>query len=362
MPFPSAFRERRDRRSVMSTRARPFAPGAQLAQPGPVIAGSDTGRRMRGAARAALLLAGIALLGGCASRFDVQGHRGARGLAPENTLAAFRAALAVGVDTIESDMGVTRDGVLVMAHDSLLNPQIVRNPDGRWIDPPGVAIRSLTLAQLRTYDIGRLRPEGEYARQWPQQKAVDGERFPTLTELIDLVKAQPRRIALNLETKITPTSGTDVVTPTEFARRVVDAVRAAGLQSTVTVQSFDWRTLLEVRRLAPEIATACLTIETERFSTVRPGPDGASPWHAGLKAADHADSVPRLVAAAGCSTWSMFWRDLTEPRVREAKALGLKVLPWTVNATADMKRLIDWGVDGLITDYPDRLIELRRAQ
>ena len=142
----------------------------------------------------------------------------------------------------------------------------------------------------------------------------------------------------------------------------LDAVRAAGLQSSVTVQSFDWRTLLEVRRLAPEIATACLTIETERSSTVRPGPDGASPWHAGLKAADHGGSVPRLVAAAGCSTWSMFWRDLTEPRVREAKALGLKVLPWTVNATADMKRLIDWGVDGLITDYPDRLIELRRAQ
>ncbi|HPU50540.1 MAG TPA: glycerophosphodiester phosphodiesterase [Burkholderiaceae bacterium] len=318
-------------------------------------------RGLRGVTAAALLTA-VVLLGGCASAFDVQGHRGARGLAPENTLAAFRAALQAGVDTIESDMAVTRDGVIVMAHDSRLNPQIVRQADGRWIEPPGAPIRSLTLAQLRGYDIGRLRPEGDYAKQWPRQNPADGERFPTLTELFDLVKAQPRRIALNLETKITPTSGAEVVAPAEFARLVVDAVRASGLASVVTIQSFDWRTLVEVRRLAPEIPTACLTIETERSSTVRTGPDGVSPWLAGLRSADHAGSVPRMAAAAGCSTWSMFWRDLTEARVREARALGLKVLPWTVNETADMQRLIGWGVDGLITDYPDRLIELRRSR
>ena len=357
MPCPSAFHELPERQPARTHGAAACLLAARRVRG---AAGSNARRRARGAAT--LLLVGLALLGGCASRFDVQGHRGARGLAPENTLAAFRAALAAGVDTVESDMAVTRDGVIVMAHDSHLNPQIVRQADGRWIDPPGAPIRSLTLAQLRTYDVGRLRPEGDYARQWPRQQPADGERIPTLSELIELVKAQPRRVALNLETKITPTSGEDVVAPAEFARRVVDAVRAAGLQSSVTIQSFDWRTLLEVRRLAPEIATACLTIETERSSTVRPGPDGASPWHAGLKAADHAGSVPRLVAAAGCSTWSMFWRDLTEPRVREARALGLKVLPWTVNETADMSRLIGWGVDGLITDYPDRLIELRRAR
>ena len=272
MPCPSAFHELPERQQ-----ARTHGAAACLLAARPVrgAAGSNARRRARGAA--ALLLVGLALLGGCASRFDVQGHRGARGLAPENTLAAFRAALAAGVDTVESDMAVTRDGVIVMAHDSHLNPQIVRQSDGRWIDPPGVPIRSLTLAQLRTYDVGRLRPEGEYARQWPRQQPADGERIPTLSELIELVKAQPRRVALNLETKITPTSGEDVVAPAEFARRVVDAVRAAGLQSSVTIQSFDWRTLLEVRRLAPEIATACLTIETERSSTVRPGPDGASP-------------------------------------------------------------------------------------
>ncbi len=310
-------------------------------------------RQLCGALVALFLLADPALA------FDIQGHRGARGLAPENTLAAFRAGLAAGVDTLESDMAVTRDGVIVMAHDPRLNPELVRDPAGRWIEGPGAPIRSLSFEELRRYDIGRLRPEGAYARQWPGQQPADGERFPALSELFDLVRAQPRRVALNLETKITPTSGDEVVAPAEFAGRVVAAVRAAGWQDRVTIQSFDWRTLLEVRRQAPEIATACLTIETERSSTVRPGPDGASPWHAGLKVADHGGSLARLVAAAGCGTWSMFWRDLTEARVREARALGLKVLPWTVNETADMQRLIGWGVDGLITDYPDRLARLR---
>lgn len=321
--------------------------------------GAEPARQRVGWRVALSLVLGLAT--GPLAAFDIQGHRGARGLAPENTMAAFRAALAAGVNTIESDMAVTRDEVLVMAHDPRLNPALVRDATGRWVEPPGVPIRSLTLAQLRDYDIGRLNPDHPYARQWPQQRAADGERFAPLSELFALVKSQPRPVALNLETKITPTSGDEVVAADAFAQRVVAAVREAGLQSRVTIQSFDWRTLLAVRRLAPEMATACLTIETERSSTVRPGPDGASPWHAGLKVADHGGSLARLVAAAGCGTWSMFWRDLTEDRVRQAQALGLKVLPWTVNETADMQRLIGWGVDGIITDYPDRLVALRAA-
>lgn len=290
-----------------------------------------------------------------ASAFDRQGHRGARGLAPENTMAGFRLALEIGVDTLETDLGVTADDVIVLAHDPRLNPALVRVPDGRWIDPPGTPLRAMRLADVQRLDVGRLRPDSDYARQWPQQRPVDGERMPALAELLALARAQPRRIALNLETKITPASGDEVIDPEGFARLLVRQLRDAGLTDRVTVQSFDWRTLLAVRRLAPEIPTSCLTIETPSFDTVRPGPDGASPWHAGLRAADHGGSLPRLVAAAGCTTWSMFRRNLTEPLLREARSLGLKVLPWTVNDPEEMRRLVRWGVDGLITDYPDRL-------
>jgi glycerophosphoryl diester phosphodiesterase len=292
---------------------------------------------------------------GAAPGFDLQGHRGARGLWPENTLAGFRATLAIGVTTLETDLAMTRDGHLVLAHDPLLNPDIVRGPDGRWIASQGPAIRSLTLEELRRYDVGRLDPSGRYAKQWPQQRPVDGERFPTLAELFALARESGRPVRFNLETKITPTSGDQTPDPGTFARALVDAVRAARLVDRVTVQSFDWRTLVEVRRIAPELATACLSIVSPNFDTVAPGPDGASPWHAGLRAAEHGGSVPRLARAAGCGTWSMFWRNLSAEALAEARALGLKVVPWTVNDPAEMRRLIAMGVDGLITDYPDRL-------
>lgn len=294
-----------------------------------------------------------------ASAFDLQGHRGARGLAPENTMAAFRRALDVGVSTIEADLAVTRDGVLVIAHDPRLNAALVRGPDGQWLAQDGPPLRTLTLEQLRRYDVGRLNPSSSYARQWPQQSPVDGERIPTLADLIALARnrrtADGAPVRLNLETKIAPDSGDSVVDPQTFARLLVTVLRGARMTGRVTVQSFDWRTLVEVKRIAPDIETSCLTMETERTNTVRPDASGASPWHAGLRIGDHAGSLPRLVQAAGCAVWSPLWRNLTPESLREAQALKLRVLPWTVNDPADMARLIDAGVDGLITDYPDRL-------
>ena len=287
--------------------------------------------------------------------FDLQGHRGARGLAPENTLAAFRLALDIGVTTLETDLGVTRDGVLVLSHDPYLNPDLVRGPDGRWLAERGAALHTLTLAELKRYDIGRLNPEAAYAKQWPQQRATDGEHPAALVELFDLIKSSGKSVRLNLETKLTPESGSATPDPLAFARLVVDTVRASGMAERVTVQSFDWRTLRHVNAVAPEIKTACLTIESENFDTVQRKTGAPSPWHAGGNLADHAGSLPKLVHASGCRTWSMFWRNLTQADLAEARVLRLTVLPWTVNDPAEMARLIDWGVDGIITDYPDRL-------
>jgi len=290
----------------------------------------------------------------CTLAFDLQGHRGARGLAPENTLAAFRRALAIGVTTLETDFAVTRDDVLVLSHDPYLNPALTRDSSGAWLASPGPNIHSIELAQLRRYDVGRLNPVHSYAKSWPEQVAADGERMPTFDELVALVKATNATVRLNVETKITPASGDAVPAPEKFARLVVTALERSGMAARTTVQSFDWRTLIEVKRLRPRQATACLTIEAESMNTTVVDATGASPWHAGLRLADHG-SLPRLVKAAGCETWSMFWRNLTPELAAEARALGLKLLPWTVNDPAEMARLIDLGVDGLITDHPDRL-------
>lgn len=310
-------------------------------------------RAMRRTIIAALLL--LTSVPASAQGFDLQGHRGARGLAPENTLAAFRKALEIGVSTIETDLAMTRDGVLVLSHDPRLNPDLTRGPDGKWLTGWGPPIRTLSKRELDAFDVGRLNPEGRYAGQWPQQVAADGERIPTLQALVALSRSMGRdKVRFNVETKLTPDRPDETVDPATFARAAVGAIRAEGLLARTTVQSFDWRSLLEVKKLAPDIATACLTIETSNMDTVRRA-TGPSPWHAGLNLAAHGGSLPKLVKAAGCGTWSMFWRNLTPELVKEAKGLGLMVLPWTVNEPAEMGRLIDMGVDGLITDYPDRL-------
>lgn len=300
--------------------------------------------------RAALL---FALLSPPAMAFDLQGHRGARGLAPENTLAGFREALEIGVTTLETDLAVTKDGILVISHDADLNPALVR--DGNfWIGSRGPAIRTLALADLKRYDIGRVNPSTGYGKQWPLQVARDGERFPTLVEVFALTTAVGKPVRFNLETKLTPTSDGMTVDAETFAQLTVDAVRKSGMVSRTTIQSFDWRTLIAVRRLAPEIPTSCLTQEGGSGDTVKPDASGRSPWHAGIAASEHDGSVPRMVRAAGCTTWSANYASLTRERITEAHELGLRVLPWTVNEPADMARLIDMGADGLITDYPDR--------
>ena len=124
-----------------------------------------------------------------AHAFDLQGHRGARGLAPENTLTGFHKALRLGVDTLELDLAMTRDNVLVVTHDSALNPDIVRWPDGEWLNATGPAIRSLTLDEVKRFDVGRLKPDSRYAKMFPDQEAADGERIPTLKEVVDLARA-----------------------------------------------------------------------------------------------------------------------------------------------------------------------------
>jgi glycerophosphoryl diester phosphodiesterase len=251
---------------------------------------------------------------------------------------------------------MTSDGVLVVSHDSRLNPDHTRGADGTFLAAEGPAIRSLTLAQLQRYDVGRLKPGTAYAAAFPEQRGMDGVRIPTLMEVFDLARqAKADHVRFNIETKLTPTSGANTPDPETFAAAVVRAVREAELTARVSIQSFDWRTLAIMRRIAPEIERVCLSIDGGSGDTLQRGQPGASPWTAGLDIDDFGGSAPRLVAAAGCSVWSPNQRNLTAASLAEAQSLGLKVIPWTVNERPDMERLIQMGVAGIITDYPDRL-------
>jgi len=307
--------------------------------------------------RSALLIA--AAVTSQAAAFDLQGHRGARGLAPENTLPAFARALALGVTTLELDVGLTEDGVLVVAHDRRLNPDIVRGPDGRWLVGRTRTVRELTFHELGRYDVGRLRPGSEYSARFPEQRRMDGIRIPKLEEVFGLARrAHNDEVRFNIETKLSPLAPEETAGPDEFARALIAVVRANGVERRTTIQSFDWRTLALAQREAPEIATAYLSSDADN---VRDAGNSPSPWTNGIRFADHG-SVPKMVKAAGGRIWSPNFRDLTAALVAEAHGLALGVLPWTVNDAPDMERLIDWGVDGIITDYPDRLREVMAAR
>lgn len=314
------------------------------------------------------LLAATLVLAGCAAlapaprqHFDLQAHRGGRGLAPENTLAAFDNAVDLGVSTLELDIGLTADGVVVVSHDTSLNPEHTRDARGAWLAPKsGAAIRSLTLAQLQTYDVGRLDPASNYGKQFALQRPRDGERIPTLASLFARVQARGAEAAtvrFNIETKIDPTKPDETAAPEAMVRALLGEIDKAGMGPRVTVQSFDWRTLALVGQLAPQLPRAYLT-------TARTLKD--SRWTAGLDAGSFA-SVPQMVKAASAGstaavTWSPAHADLTPAAIKEAHRLGLTVLPWTVNQRADMQRLMDWGADGIITDYPDMLRDLMRER
>ena len=263
--------------------------------------------------------------------FDLQGHRGARGLAPENTLAAFARALEIGVTTLETDLAVTRDGVLVLSHDPVLNPDIVRGPDGNWLAAPGPAINSLTLAELKRFDIGRIDPSSKYAQQFPDAEAGRRAALPDAGRAVRTGRASGKARRFNIETKLSPDKPAEARTPKPSPAWWWRRSARPGSSGRATIQSFDWRTLLAAKTLAPEIETVCLTYDRPCRTRSTAATRRPSPWLAGLDPADYGGSVPRLAAAAGCGTWSPTSR--AERGARGGGAgLGLKVVPWTVNA------------------------------
>lgn len=293
---------------------------------------------------------------------DLQGHRGARWHLPENSLIGFELALQVGVTTLEFDLAVTRDEVLVISHDPALNPDITRDAQGTFLSTVGPNIIDLTWEQLQAYDVGRIKPGTRYAQTFHEQQPSDGTRIPRLRDLFEKVKALGNdKVKFAIETKITPLRNDQTPTPERFAELLLREVDDAGMASRVQVQSFDWRTLRHVQQLRPAIPTSYLTAQLDGLDNlqIRTGRDSA--WTAGFQYRDHG-SVPRMIKAAGGTYWSSFWRELDAQKVKEAQALGLQVLAWTVNDRDAMSRLLDMGVNGLITDRPDLGAEVLRER
>ncbi|GLW66298.1 putative glycerophosphoryl diester phosphodiesterase precursor [Actinomadura rubrobrunea] len=298
--------------------------------------------------------------------FDLQAHRGGLGLVVESTLPAFANALRLGVSTLELDVQITEDGHAVVTHD--------RRVDGRKCQDTGPAapgdpeypyvgkyVNTLTLKQVRTLDCGsRTLPEH------PGQRPAPGARMPLLREVFGLVhRYRAYGVKLNVETKVEAGAPAETAPREQFVQVTVREVRRARMLRQVTIQSFDWGALMRMRRVEPRLPLVALT--NDDFLQV--GQPGRSPWLGGIDIDDFGGDPLRAVKSFGASAFSPvhgFPQDgkvadpgyrpyVTEAMVKKAHRLGLKVIPWTVDDPATMNKLIDDGVDGIITDYPDRL-------
>jgi glycerophosphoryl diester phosphodiesterase/outer membrane protein assembly factor BamB len=253
---------------------------------------------------------------------EIHGHRGARGLLPENTIPAFERAIELGA-TLELDVQVTRDRRLVVHHDARPNPKLCRRDDGSPV--PDRLFRDLDYAELATIDCGS-RPQ----KSLPGRQTVPGARIPTLQEVLQLAGAASLPVELNIEIKIK--NPADTVPIDEFARLVVEAIREAGLTERSTIQSYHPPALREVEGIAPEFRTAILARSRSRYR--------------------------KLLDESGATVLSPRFDDLREEDVRTFQEEGYRVVPWTVNEEGDLRRMISWGVDGIITDYPDLALSL----
>lgn len=308
-----------------------------------------------------LALCCLANFTGLAAAFDLQGHRGARGLMPENTLPAFAKALSIGVTTLELDTGVTKDGVVVVTHDARLNLDISKDADGSWLSET-VSIQDITFSELQAFDVGQIKPGSRTAERFPNQVAVPGTAIPSLEQVFELAQAAGNKsVRFNIETKINPLKPDATIDPEGFAKALLAVIGEHKMESRVSVQSFDWRTLQIVQEINPDIETVYLTAQQKWLDNVASSEGASSVWTAGYNIEDHANSVPDLIKAAGGKVWSPFFGDLNQAKINTAKSLGLRVIPWTVNRQQDMLDLINLGVDGIITDYPDILREVMQS-
>ena len=285
---------------------------------------------------------------GDANTIRVVGHRGARGILPENSIVGFDFALSIGVDLLEFDVLLTADDVPVIIHNHELHGSAVRGPDGKFLNGEQPRVASLRMEDVARFDIGRLDGATEYGRRFPDQAQLDGIKVPRLTELLHLVsQSKYANACLMLDL--------DLAHDSKACERMVsivcNEVRAAGLTDRTLLHSFDWALLAECRRQAPDMPISFLTQLHENADDV--GEDSAILVTPDLDRPGI--SVPDEVSRSGGSLWCPHFSEITTDDLARARELDLCVAVWTVNETEDIDAMIDLGVDAIVTDYPGRV-------
>lgn len=294
--------------------------------------------------------------------FDLEAHRGGRDVRPENTLYSYAYAIELGATSIECDMQLTKDGQIVMSHNPILNSDITRDENGNYIENNKYDIRLMTVDELKKFDVGIMDPNcGEYYDLHGKTQFTYDAKIPTLEELMQLIQSYgDKNIVLNIETKSYPDPASagykNNADPKKFVEVFNNIVKKYNMEDRVVLQSFDWQTLIEMKKLNPNISTSALWQKQPSWGrdseSLRRYEKKKSPWLGGLDIKDYQGNPVKAAHAIGADIISPYYTEISKQDVDEAHSLGMKVVPWTVNNEKDMNMLLDMGVDGIISDKP----------
>lgn len=294
--------------------------------------------------------------------FDLEAHRGGRDVRPENTLYSYAYAIELGATSIECDMQLTKDGQIVMSHNPILNSDITRDENGNYIENNKYDIRLMTVDELKKFDVGVMDPNcGEYYDLHGKTQFTYDAKIPTLEELMQLIQSYgDKNIVSNIETKSYPDPASagykNNADPKKFVEIFNNIVKKYDMEDRVVLQSFDWQTLIEMKKLNPNISTSALWQEQPSWGrdseSLRRYEKKKSSWLGGLDIKDYQGNPVKAAHAIGADIISPYYTEISKQDVDEAHSLGMKVVPWTVNNEKDMNMLLDMGVDGVISDKP----------
>ena len=292
------------------------------------------------------------------NHIKIYGHRGARGDLPENTLDSFKYLFENNINAYETDILISKDLIPVITHDFRLDPSFTKDEEGDWITDENIKIFDLTYNEISKFDVGSLNKLTRYGRRFLNQRSLENQKIPKLDELLELSsKNLSQDTIINLEIKSTPDEKNLTPSPKEMVQIVLNDIKKSNLQDKIIISSFDWRILREVKNQSPEISRAYLTFQQEKGLKIKKTIYSKSPW------IDHIPltivyDLPKIIKELGGSAWHPYYKDINKKAVKDAHEYNLPVNVWTVNDEYNMLKMIEYEVDGIMTDYPLKLKEL----
>jgi len=292
------------------------------------------------------------------NHIKIYGHRGARGDLPENTLESFKYLFDNAINAYETDILISKDLIPVITHDFRLDPSLTKDKEGNWIKDENIKIFDLTYDEISNFDVGSLNKLTRYGRKFVNQRSLENQKIPKLSELLELSsKNVLQNLLINLEIKSTPDEKNLTPDPKDLVQIVLNEINNSNLKDKIIISSFDWRILREVKKQSPEIPRAYLTFQQEKGMKIKKTIYSKSPW------IDHIPltivyDLPKIIKELGGSAWHPYYKDINKKAVKDAHDNNLPVNVWTVNDEDDMLKMIEYGVDGIMTDYPLRLKNL----